>query len=87
MYSPEDIARVQSRPGAKEWTERAIAQSEISELGRAVGSRRFGISVTKQLDEMVRNKQIDLAERNYALASTTPVLGQYAPTYGWPGSP
>ena len=29
-------------------------------------------------------KQNSIMERNYALAATTPVLGQYAPTYGWP---
>ena|SRR2546426_1930739 len=32
-------------------------------------------------------KQNSIMERNYALAATTPVLGQYAPTYGWPVSP
>jgi hypothetical protein len=32
-------------------------------------------------------KQNSIMERNYALAATTPVLGQYAPTYGWPESP
>jgi len=80
-YSASDIASVQTMLGARAWTERARAQSAISEMGYSIGQRRLGMAVQRQLGEMVRKKQISLAERNYALASTTPVLGQYAPTY------
>ena len=86
-YSPSDISTVQNSLGPTGWTLAAEKQSRISELGYAIGARRFGISIQKQLDEQVQRGQISVAERNYALASTTPVLGQYAPTYGWPVSP
>ena len=80
-YSQSDIASVQNSLGARGWTEQAQKQSEITEMGYAIGARRLGISIQRQLGEAVRTGKMTIAERNYALASTTPVLGQYAPTY------
>src|SRR5438094_617453 len=76
-FSPSDIFLVHNSMGPAGWTLAAQKQSKISELGYAIGARRFGISIQKQLDEQVQRGEITVAERNYALASTTPVLGQY----------
>ena len=83
-YSQSDIASIQNSLGARGWTEKAQKDSEITEMGYAIGARRLGMAVQRQLGEAVRAGKMSLEERNYALASTTPVLGQYAPTYGWP---
>jgi len=87
MYSPTDIATIQNSIGPRGWSEKAQASSTITELGYNIGQRRLGMAVQRQLGEAVRAGKMTLEERNYALASTTPVLGQYAPTYGWPVSP
>lgn len=80
-YNASDIATVQNMTSARGWTEKAQTQSTISEMGYAIGARRLGMAVQRQLGESVRAGKMTLEERNYALASTTPVLGQYAPTY------
>lgn len=52
-----------------------FSPSDIGQVRDNPGARHW----TEQALE-----QNSIMERNYGLASTTPVLGQYAPTYGWP---
>ena len=62
------------KAGPEEWTAQATTQSQITQEGWMLGDYR-------------RNRvqeRVNIQERNYGLAATTPVLGQYAPTFGWP---
>jgi hypothetical protein len=71
-WEPTDIASVSAGIGPHGWSQRAMVQSIPTKAQESIGQWRYEQSVK---------------ERNYALAATTPVLGQYAPTYGWPVSP
>src|SRR2546422_19156 len=72
-WEPSDIASVSAGVGPQGWSDQAAKSSIISKAQESIGQWR---------QEKVWKEKIQ--ERNYALAATTPVLGQYAPTYGWP---
>jgi hypothetical protein len=59
-----------------QYQEKATASSMITEINAQVGKERYAT--------VQERYGVDIMERNYGLAATTPVLGQYAPTFGWP---
>jgi hypothetical protein len=67
-YYDSDVKEAQAKPQAADWTRDALEQSSITEAAWRIGQERY----------------TQVQERNYGLAATTPVLGQYAPTFGWP---
>jgi len=71
MTGGQHLLEVRNMQGPRRATEKALNQTSLNERAYRAGQATY-------------DRIHGIRERNYAVISTTPILGQYIPSYAWP---